>query len=107
MIIGSALCVLQLKQKKDSKIVKSSFLRVNFLLHSHTYIKDAPFTKNVVPCEALEEFYEISDLFNDENLTDFYVNLRGHGSLALVRKTDKLLGIPYIERKLPEVHNEY
>lgn len=80
---------------------------INYILHGHVYIKDAPFTSSVVPCGAMEEFEEIIKLFPEKEKEDFAVNLRGHGSLLLVHDLDYLRRIPYSARPSPEVHAEY
>jgi hypothetical protein len=80
---------------------------VKYMLHSHTYIENAPFTKNIIPCGAIEEAEDIISLFPDKNSIDFYVNLKGHGSLALVSNTKNLENIKYISRNSPEIHRDY
>jgi hypothetical protein len=77
---------------------------VNFMIHGHTYIKDAPKTSVVVPCGAVEEFDEIVKLFPDRESTNFSVNLRGHGSITLAEDIEYLRDIPFIMRNLFEVH---
>ncbi len=81
--------------------------KINYMLHAHVYVKDAPFTENIVPCGALEEFEEIVKLFPNKNQTNFAVNLRGHGSLVLVENTKNLESILYIPRQTPEIHEGY
>lgn len=73
---------------------------VNYMLHSHTYIKGAPFTDGMTPCGAIEEIDEIKKLYPDSNAKDFYINLKGHGSLALVSDWEKLRDIPYVARSV-------
>ncbi len=85
-------------------LLYSQYPKVKYMLHTHAYIKCTPFTKNVVPCGALEEVDEIKELYPDKNSTDFFVNLRGHGSLALVSKVSSLKNIPYTIRNIPELH---
>ena len=80
---------------------------VNYMIHSHTYIENAPFTRNVIPCGALEEITDIADLFPDNNSKDFSVNLRGHGSIVLASSVSHLENIQYYSKSLPEIHGDY
>lgn len=53
---------------------------INYMLHSHVYIKDAPFTQNKLPCGSLEEVDEILDCISKNNLKDndtICINLNG------------------------------
>jgi len=79
------------------------YQNVSFMLHSHTYIQDAPFTSRIIPCGALEEADEIIRMLPYEDKKNFFVNLRGHGSLALVDRIEYLKSLPYFARQLPEV----
>ncbi len=81
------------------------YQNVNFMLHSHTYVKDALFTNRAVPCGALEEADEIFNLFPNKDTVNFFVNLKGHGSLALVDMVKELKGIQYFAREMPEIHD--
>jgi len=80
------------------------YKNVNFMLHSHTYIKDAPFTENVIPCGALQEGDEIAKLFPNKDDCDFRLNIRGHGSLVCASSVEYLREIPYVPRSTPEIH---
>jgi hypothetical protein len=80
---------------------------VNFMIHSHTYVKNAPFTSKIIPCGALEEAEEIECLVPDKTSTDFSVNLKGHGSIALASSPEFLKKIGYFSRDMPEVHPDY
>jgi hypothetical protein len=75
---------------------------INYMLHSHVYIKDAPFTKKNVPCGAMEEVDEIVEVIENSNCKSIRINLIGHGSLVLSNKVEDLIGIPYIPRTYPE-----
>lgn len=78
------------------------FKNVNYMVHSHVYIKDAPFTSTPIPCGALEEFEEITALA-DAAQANFCVNLIGHGSLILSKTTDFLKTVEYYARPAPEI----
>lgn len=75
---------------------------INYMLHSHVYIKDAPFTKKNVPCGAMEEVNEIVEVIENSNCKSIRINLIGHGSLVLSNKVEDMIGIPYIARTYPE-----
>jgi hypothetical protein len=81
--------------------------QVRYMLHSHTYIAHAPFTENIVPCGAVEEAEEVKKIQPNHDATNFFVNLLGHGSLALASDVQKLREIPYIPRPMPEIHKNY
>lgn len=78
------------------------YKNIKYILHSHTYIHDAPFTKEVIPCGALEEFDHIKEMFPNNEHKCMFINLKGHGSIALVNNSVSLLNIPYISRPAPE-----
>ena len=60
------------------------------MVHSHVYIWTAPFTKTVIPCGALEEFFEIIQEYPNRNSSNFCINLKGHGSIVLAKDLDYL-----------------
>lgn len=83
------------------------FKNINYMIHAHCYIKDAKFTKKVLPCGAVEEADEIFDFvkdnYNNDFERDFYViNLIGHGSLMMSSDIDKLKNVEIVSRNFPE-----
>lgn len=73
--------------------------KANYMLHAHVYIEGAPFTENVIPCGALQEVDEILKVLPVYNGGEVaYVNLRGHGSVAIAENVETLEKIPYIAR---------
>lgn len=80
---------------------------INYMIHSHCYIKNAPTTLNSLPCGAIEEVEEILDLIEKEYgdfSKNFYVlNLKGHGSIMMSNDVEKLKNVEIIGRKLPEI----
>ena len=60
---------------------------INYILHSHCYIKNAPFTNTAIPCGAIEEYDEIMKLLNDSQIdthrNQYVINLIGHGSIIM------------------------
>lgn len=80
------------------------FPYINYMLHSHCYIEGAPFTKESVPCGAVEEVGEITNLIkeNYSNDSDYFINLIGHGSIVMSKDLGPLKNIEYIGRPVPE-----
>jgi ribulose-5-phosphate 4-epimerase/fuculose-1-phosphate aldolase len=79
------------------------YKHIRFMIHSHTYIKNASFTHEIIPCGAIDEFYEIIKIFPDYTLTNIQLNLKGHGSIVMVRHLEDLRNIQYIPRIIPEI----
>ena len=80
---------------------------INYMIHSHCYIDDAPFTQKSLPCGAIEEVKEILELlekeYNNDLNKDFYlINLLGHGSIMMSKYPEQLMNINIAGRKLPE-----
>ena len=82
---------------------------INYIIHSHCYINDAPFTSKSIPCGALEEEQEVLSLidkeFGSRELNRYAINLLGHGSLIMGSSTEDLKNVEYIARQLPEITN--
>ena len=81
--------------------------KINYMIHSHCYIKDAPYTEIAIPCGAIEEIDEIKKLINyyydGDYEKDFYlINLNGHGSIMMSNDARKLKNIEMIGRDVPE-----
>jgi len=94
------------KPSVDSPIQVLSYnyyKNVKFMLHSHAYIQDAPFTQRVIPCGAIEEFYEIIEIFPNREQKKLEVNLRGHGSIIMGDSLDIFEKIDYRPRDIPEI----
>lgn len=84
------------------------FPNMKWMMHSHVYIKDAPFTESIVPCGSLEEVNEIVDAAAKlgDNLNEVVVNLKGHGSIVMSENVETFngkLSERYISRGLPEM----
>ena len=79
------------------------YTNIKFMLHSHTYISGAVETNRVIPCGAVEEFYEILKLAPDRESTAIYINLKGHGSLIMADSLPFLHAVKYISRPVPEM----
>jgi hypothetical protein len=83
------------------------YKNIKFILHSHTYIKNTPFTKKVIPCGAMQEVDEVIRYYPDKKEVNFRINLKGHGSLVLADNLNYLKNIDYIARPMPEYQNLY
>ena len=81
---------------------------INYMIHSHCYIKDAPFTDTCIPCGGLEEVKEILKVVDKgvlgRNTLFFAVNLKGHGSIVMANSLSFLENIEesYYARNFPE-----
>lgn len=80
---------------------------INYMIHSHCYIENAPYTVVALPCGALEEVDEIKKVikkyYDNDYDKDFYVvNLLGHGSIMMSNMASQLKNIRMVGRKLPE-----
>jgi ABC-type sugar transport system ATPase subunit len=85
--------------------------QMKYMLHSHCYIKDAPFTSTAVPCGAIEEVDFVMQTINEkkwENKDWIAINLRGHGALIMWDNMDRFHSeieplVEYYPRAMPEL----
>lgn len=80
------------------------FPQINYMIHAHCYINGAHFTKNPIPCGAMEEVLEIFETaveHQQEKDKLICINLIGHGCIAMVNTIEELYPIVYQERLLP------
>lgn len=80
---------------------------INFIVHSHCYAENAPFTSIPVPCGALDEIDEVlkviqKDYNNDFTKNYYKINLIGHGCLIFGNTLQDMRQTKYITRHLPE-----
>lgn len=98
------------KPSKDAAIqtrLYNLLPNINYMVHSHCYIENAPFTSMQVPCGALEEVDEVIDVIrkyynNDYTGELFVINLIGHGSIMMSNNLEQLKNIKFIGREIPE-----
>jgi len=87
-----------------------SLPNIRYMIHSHCYIENAPFTTKSVPCGAIEEVEEVLEALNKHygSLKEnrYTINLLGHGSIVFGNSVDDLKNIHYIKRNLPEIITE-
>lgn len=85
---------------------------INYMLHSHCYIKNAPFTHEAIPCGAIEEFDEVMKLIHeqkfDNHRNQYFVNLIGHGSIIMWNNMQQFHEdiepkLEYYKRDMPEI----
>ena len=80
--------------------------RINYMIHSHVYVKDSPFTKRMIPCGGLEEINEIMEVVKENdflNKTSFSINLKGHGSIVFTKFLNSFRSFDFIPRPMPEI----
>lgn len=80
---------------------------INYIVHSHCYIENAPFTNIPVPCGALDEIDEVLNIIknnynNDFNKNYYAINLKGHGCLIFANNIENLKQTKFRTRHLPE-----
>jgi len=78
------------------------FPNINYMVHAHVYIEDAPFTNKALPCGAFEEVEEILKVFEDKSREFYTINLKGHGCIIMADSVEKLMDIQFTARPLPE-----
>jgi hypothetical protein len=76
----------------------AAYPNVNYMVHGHVYVKDAPYTEENVPCGFLEEVGEIVRLVPDSASTNFVINLKGHGCLIMADNVEYLKTHEFITR---------
>lgn len=59
------------------------YQNVKYMIHGHAYVKGGIFTNNKIPCGYIQEFEEIKELVSNKDVSNFKINLRGHGCLIL------------------------
>lgn len=74
--------------------------QVNYIIHSHCYIKGASMTAKAYPCGALQEADEILKLCNKKDAY-FAVNELGHGSILMAADLKDMVA-EYMARPIPE-----
>ena len=78
---------------------------INYMVHGHVYVLNAPYTRTMVPCGGIEEVDEVMRVVADNDLyhnKGFAVNLRGHGCIVFGSHTDNLKRFAYTARMVPE-----
>ena len=95
------------KPSVDSPVqlrIFKKFPNIDYILHGHCYIKDAPITSKAVPCGAIEEVNEILSMTSDVNYDFYAFNLKGHGCVIFANADtlDKMRSVEFKARSFPE-----
>ena len=90
-----------------------AFPQINYMLHSHCYIKNAPFTRTAIPCGAIEEADEVINALASYKIDNkipqmFAINLIGHGSIVMWNNIEQFHKeieptLEYYKREMPEI----
>lgn len=85
--------------------IYKKFPEINFMIHGHYYIYDAPFTENHFPCGDMGEVKEITDIISKNPHYDMgIINLKNHGFLMYASTIEELKKLCeksiYIKRKI-------
>lgn len=79
---------------------------IRYMVHTHSYIKSAPYTSYAIPCGAVEEVDEVLSVvdksFKSWNLARYAINMKGHGSIIMASTVEGLRGYTFIKRPFPE-----
>lgn len=84
---------------------------IDYILHGHCYIEDAPFTDMAIPCGAVEEADAVTGLIEKHyggcDKTYYAINLRGHGCLVMANtaELDRMGSVQFYVRPIPEMMN--
>lgn len=76
---------------------------INYMIHAHVYLDNAPYTEHAVPCGGLEEVDEILSKIKDKNTEYFELNLIGHGCIVFANNVEQLKNLQYKKRPAPEI----
>lgn len=80
----------------------SLFKNINYMIHAHCYVQNAPFTTIAIPCGAIEEVDEIIKITNDFKKRSYSFNLIGHGCIVMGNSVEDLTKFKFHARKIPE-----
>lgn len=76
---------------------------INYMIHSHCYIKGAGYTNKIIPCGAIEEVNEITNILETDSFNFYTINLLGHGCLVMSNNVGKMKNIQFKSRSMPEI----
>lgn len=79
---------------------------IRYMVHTHSYIKFAPFTGYAIPCGAVEEVCAVLGVvdkhFKSRTLDRYAINMKGHGSIIMASTVEGLQGYTFTKRPFPE-----
>jgi len=76
---------------------------INYMIHGHCYLYEAPYTAEKHPCGDMNEVYEIARLVPDFNTNFFIINHWGHGCLIAANDINDLAGVKLMPRVIPDI----
>lgn len=80
----------------------NAFPNINYMIHGHVYAKNATMLHHKYPCGAIDEVQDIKSILNHD-VTQFAVNLYGHGCLVAANTVENLRSLCNFEsRPFPE-----
>lgn len=86
----------------------SLYESVHFMVHTHAYVKNAPFTQGApVPCGSLNEVDKVWEIMPWRSATNFAINLKGHGSIIMVSHWTHFDDFEFVPRPMLEYHDDY
>ena len=75
---------------------------INYIIHAHCYVKNAPFTNLALPCGAIEEAQQILEQIKNKS-TDFVaINLKNHGCVVMSKTIKNFNNVQFVSRSIPE-----
>lgn len=83
-------------------LLYDKYPNINYMIHSHCYIKDAVYTNKIIPCGAIEEVNEIMNTLKTDFFNFYTINLLGHGCLVMSNNVNKMKNIQFKSRPIPE-----
>jgi len=83
------------------RLLYQYFPNIDYMVHAHVSVEGASTTDSIIPCGAIEEFFEIVKIV-PKYAVEFKINLMGHG--CLIGSVDcgqgTFTNIPFIPRKV-------
>ena len=75
---------------------------INYMVHGHCYLYEAPYTAEKHPCGDMNEVYEIARLVPDFSSNFFIINHWGHGCLIAANDINDLSDVKLMPRVVPD-----
>lgn len=81
--------------------IYNNFPEINYMIHGHYYIEDAPFTEHYFPCGDMREFNEIKKIL-EKGEKNGKINLKNHGFLLYssnISEMEKLIKFSIFQKR--------
>ena len=75
---------------------------INYIIHTHCYVKNAPFTNLALPCGAVEEAQQILQQIKNKNADFVAINLKNHGCVVMSKTIKSFANVEFVSRPIPE-----